>query len=120
MLLSNSNANNTANKGDNVNFDQEYDYFYNFAENNGLYARFSMYGEGIQFEEEVPLRDREDRKMRYKNGDVEVVIPVVGKTWGDFYIAANSAIMLSGNLDHCYIEDFKILEGGDIELITGS
>ena len=103
-----------------MNFDQEYDYFYDFADNNGLYARFSMYGEGIRFENELPLRDREDRKMFYRNGDVEVTVAVKGKTWGDLYIAANSAIMLSGNFDRFYIEDVRILEGGDLELITGS
>ncbi len=86
-----------------MNFDQEYDYFYDFADNNGLYARFSMYGEGIRFEDELPLRDRDNRKMIYRCGDVEVTVAVKGKTWGDLYIAANSAIMLSGNLDHCYI-----------------
>lgn len=103
-----------------MNFDQEYDYFYDFAENNGLYARFSMYGEGVRFEDELPLRDRDNRKMYYRCGDVEVTVVVNGKTWGDLYIAANSAVMLSGNLDHCYIEDIRILEGGDLELITGS
>ncbi len=103
-----------------MNFDQEYDYFYDFADNNGLYARFSMYGEGIRFEDELPLRDRDNRKMIYRCGDVEVTVAVKGKTWGDLYIAANSAIMLSGNLDHCYIEDIQILEGGDLELVTGS
>jgi hypothetical protein len=105
-----------------MNFDREYDYFKGFADNNGLYARFSMYGEDIKFDEELPLRERTNRKMIYQvaSKGIDITVPINGRTWGDFYIAANTAIMVSDDLDHCYVEDFRILEGGDVELITGS
>ena len=36
-------------------FDVECDYFRDFAHEHDLYAVFSMYGEGIKFDQEAPI-----------------------------------------------------------------
>lgn len=105
-----------------MNFDIEYDYFRGFAEENELDARFSMYGEGINFDDEVPVHGNHPLELRYvcPLHNYNVAVPIEGNTWGDLYRAADSAIKLSNDDYHIYIEDFKMLENGDIELITGS
>lgn len=101
-------------------FDVEYDYFRKFAEDNDLYAVFSMYGEGIKFDQEAPLLDESEPMLIYRGKGFEVAVEIEGYTWKDLYIAADIAIRQSGNFDRIFVEDFVLLDNGDIELITGS
>ena len=105
-----------------MNFAIEYDYFRGFAEENELDAKFSLYGEGINFDDELPVYGKQRLELWYTCPlhNYNVAVPIDGNTWGDLYKAADSAIKLSNDDHHIYIEDFKMLENGDIELITGS
>lgn len=101
-------------------FDVEYDYFREFAEEHDLYAVFSMYGEGIKFDQEAPILEELEPMLIYRGKGFEVAVDIDGYTWKDLYIAADTAIRLSGNFDRIFVEDFVLLDTGDIELITGS
>lgn len=101
-------------------FDIENDYFRKFAEDNDLYAVFSMYGEGIKFDQEAPMLDELEPMLIYRGKGFEIAVEIEGYTWKDLYIAADSAIRQSGNFDRIFVEDFVLMDTGDIELITGS
>lgn len=101
-------------------FDVECDYFRDFADKHDLYAVFSMYGEGIKFDQEAPLLLEDEPMLIYRGKGFEIAVEIEGYTWKDLYIAADVAIRQSGNFDRIFVEDFVLLDNGDVELITGS
>lgn len=58
----------------------------------------------------------------YKNhwGESEVLVPIKGTSWVDVWIAAEQAILNSGDMHHIFIEAFKLNDNGYFELSTGS
>lgn len=53
-------------------------------------------------------------------GAKSVEVPIQGPTWQDLWSAADSAIRLSGDSHHIFIENFQLNEQGQLELYTGS
>jgi hypothetical protein len=99
---------------DNSQFDSKMDYYGDFQRQNGLAAIWSVY--------ELPihgfLRDHpfpSDAFVVYKDQHCEIY----GETWADVYRAADQCIRNSGDLHHCFIENFE-LWGKEVRLTTGS
>lgn len=53
-------------------------------------------------------------------GGKTVVVPILGTTWMDLWIAADHAIVLSTDLHHIFIEGFTQAQDGVLTLSTGS
>ena len=78
------------------------------------------YGE-INFDNPHPFGD--NAVIRHKCdvfGPYNELVEIKGKTWGDVWVAANKAIVRSGDQHHIYIEGFKQGPAGELRLQTGS
>jgi hypothetical protein len=99
---------------DNDQFESKMDYYREFQRDNGLETIWSIY--------ELPvhgfLRDHpfpSDAFVVYKDEHCAIW----GQTWADVYRAADQCIRNSGDLHHCFIENFE-LWGKEVRLTTGS
>ena len=99
---------------DNDQFESKMDYYREFQQDNGLETIWSIY--------ELPihgfLRDHpypSDAFVVYKDEHCAIW----GQTWADVYRAADQCIRNSGDLHHCFIENFE-LWGKEVRLTTGS
>lgn len=102
---------------DESSFDHKMDYFRDFQDRNDFEAIWSMYElDAGCFE--LPHAYPADSVVVYGRGHV----PVLGPTWGDVYRAADSAIRLSGDTHHVFIEGFEPVadQPHQIRLTTGS
>jgi hypothetical protein len=100
---------------DNAAFDRKNSYFRRFQAEHKLETIWSMY----ELDEHGFLQDHPypaDAFVCYQGGHV----PVFGSTWGDIYRAADWAIRNSGDDHHIFIEAFKLKNGNELHLITGS
>jgi hypothetical protein len=99
---------------DNTTFDSKMDYYGEFQRENGLAAIWSVYElpiHGFLFDHPFPS----DAFVVYKDQHCAVY----GQTWADVYRAADQCIRNSGDLHHCFIENFE-LWGKEVRLTTGS
>ena len=102
-------------------FFEEMDYFDTYGQTIGAQTRWSIYDEGIKMGNPHPFGD--EVVIRHKCdvfGPYDVTVPVKGKNWGDVWVAADKAIVESGDMHHIYIEGFDKNEAGELELVTGS
>lgn len=100
-------------------FTEQMDYHTEYGKTFGADTVWSIYDEGIMFDEEHPFGD--DVVIRHKCDVIpyDVKVPVRGKTWGDVWKAADEAIVESSDKHHIFIEGFEI-KGKELGLVTGS
>jgi hypothetical protein len=99
---------------DTSTFDSKMDYYGDFQRENGLAAIWSVYElpiHGFLFDHPFPS----DAFVVYKDQHCAIY----GQTWADVYRAADQCIRNSGDLHHCFIENFE-LWGKEVRLTTGS
>jgi hypothetical protein len=99
---------------DNSTFDSKMDYYREFQRDNGLETIWSVYElpiHGFLFDHPYPS----DAFVVYKDQHCAIY----GQTWADVYRAADQCIRNSGDLHHCFIENFE-LWGKEVRLTTGS
>lgn len=53
-------------------------------------------------------------------GTKPITVAIAGSTWIDLWLAAEAAIVLSGDHHHIFVEGFKFNHCGQLELATGS
>ena len=99
---------------DTATFDSKMDYYGDFQRENGLAAIWSVYELPIHgFLSDHPFPS--DAFVVYKDQHCAIY----GQTWADVYRAADQCIRNSGDLHHCFIENFE-LWGKEVRLTTGS
>ena len=102
-------------------FFEEMDYFDAYGQGIGAQSRWSIFNENIKFGNPHPFGD--EVVIRHKCdvfGQYNVTVPVKGKNWGDVWVAADKAIVESGDLHHIFIEGFEDNGNGELLLTTGS
>ena len=105
---------------DNVAFDRKNSHYRSVQEDLGLDAIWSMY-EIEDLNERHPFPS--DAFVVYKShwGEAkEVHCAVYGGTWAAVYVAANACIRNSGDGHHVFIENFKLKNGNELHMSTGS
>ncbi len=106
---------------DSAQFDSKMDYYSEFQRDNGLRSIWSIYELPIHgFLHEHPYPS--DAFVVYTQhwGEGRKHYPVQGTTWADLYRAADAAIRDSGDDHHIFIEHFKLKNGNELHLSTGS
>lgn len=109
---------------DNAEFDSKMDYFSGFKAENGLQSIWSLFELPVHgFLQNHPYPS--DAFVVYRDhwGDGPALTkhyPVMGPTWGDVYRAADLAIKESGDGHHCFIEGFRVKNGNELHMYTGS
>ena len=109
---------------ENQDFESKMDYFGEFKRENGLQSTWSLYElpvHGFLLDHPYPS----DAFVVYKDhwGDGPArnkYYPVMGATWGDVYRAADLAIRESGDSHHIFIEGFRVKNGNELHMYTGS
>lgn len=100
---------------DEIAFDDKMDYFRAYQIEHGFASIWSMYELPVHgFLQNHPYPS--DAFVYYGRGHV----PVIGPTWGDVYRAADLAIRNSGDMHHCFIEGFRVKNGNELHMYTGS
>jgi hypothetical protein len=99
---------------DEESFDDKMAYFREFQNQQGFEAMWSMYELSTGCFE-LPHPYPADAVVMYQKGSV----PVLGPTWGDVYRAADSAMRMSGDAHHVFIEGFEA-RGNQLNMFTGS
>jgi hypothetical protein len=107
-----------------LSFEKQMDYHSAYGDGIGAQTVWSIYDEDgygeIKFGNPHPFGD--EVVVRHECdvfGPYDVTVPVKGKTWGDVWVAADKAIVESGDLHHIYIEGFDV-DGNTLYLRTGS
>jgi hypothetical protein len=105
-------------------WEKQMDYHTTYGQGIGVQTVWSIYDEDgygeIKFGNPHPFGD--EVVIRHKCdvfGPYDVTVPVTGKTWGDVWVAADKAIVESGDLHHIFIEGFDV-DGKTLNLSTGS
>lgn len=97
----------------NQDFDRKFDHYENVKSQFGFDTIWSMY-------------EIEDLDLRHPYSSDAIVcyqgqhVPVTGINWTDVYRAADQAIRDSGDDHHIFIEGFRLKNGNELHLITGS
>jgi len=107
-------------------FAREMDYFREFADQNNLKSVWSIFHEGVRFDEPHNLDATFITYTHYwPNTDLDAVpsvlqTPIRGKTWGDVYKACDELIQSSGDRHHIFVEGFTRKTDTVVDMFTGS
>lgn len=107
---------------DNADFDRKWKQYDHWREHYGLKSSWSLY-EVDNMTLCHPYKDAEYVVYDEHWGEAgEVVRRIEGKDWNALYRAADSAIQVSGDSHHCFIESFTPIADrpGHLRLHTGS
>lgn len=106
-------------------WEKQMDYHNAYGKGLGFETVWSIYDEDgygeIKFGNPHPFG--ENAVIRHKCdvfGPYNELVEIKGKNWGDVWLAANEAIIRSGDLHHIFIEGFDLNEAGELEMFTGS
>ena len=109
-----------------LEFEKEMEYFDDYGRTHGFRTNWSMYHQGIEFDQPSPYAPGTLITNRCNTWcyDTEAVVGGTG-TWGDVWVACDSVIRNArddqGNPDHhIFIEGFEKNSDGSWNVITGS
>lgn len=106
---------------DTAEFDSKMDYFSEFKAENGLTSIWSLFELPVHcFLQNHPYPSDSFIVYTQHWGEGRKHYPVLGPTWGDVYRAADLAIRESGDSHHIFIEGFKVKNGNELHMYTGS
>jgi hypothetical protein len=109
-----------ANREEKANFDRKMEYYEETADSLGLKSTWSIY-EVEDMSSTHPFTSA--KAIIYKKGhhwgDKDVEILIEGDTWQSLFVAADSAIRMSEDNHHTFIERFEP-DGDKLILLTGS
>ena len=104
---------------DQAAFDRKFNHYHEIKEKEGFVTKWSLYEiADLNTEHGFPA----DSFVVYEDhwGEKTQHCAVYGSTWVDIYRAADNCIRNSGDQHHCFIEGFKLKNGNELHMYTGS